>query len=472
MHKINSALCFFACRLLLAGAICSPAQAHDVGDNIQPLSLVGYGAPFGVGATTYTDVWGSGDLAMIGSLESGVAILSLGEPGPVPHLGTFSPTIPREFRDVKADGGYGYFSSSDGGGTFVVDLADPNAPAEVFQINSAVGGHDNVRNATLGNGYLYQMDETSSLIHVFDVTSPTQPQFVRTVDTGDSVGIHDATLIGDRLYTSGLGGDSGEGAVYIYDVTDIGSTSPLLVAQVPSGANTSSAWPTSDEQYVVVTHRELGGSLGIWDISDPSQPTLASSADASDLAIDSYSSAEVVLLDDYLYVAWWQAGVQMLDLDNDLVTNGVQLIGQYDTSTDSNPLQGFVGNASVYPLLGHDRVLLSDSKWGFFAVDATGSIPNGGDFDGDGNVDGMDFLAWQQGFGTSTGALASDGDANVDGKVDGADLLIWEENFGLQSSAASFDAVAVPEPSSRMILGLAGGVFLLRYRFWGLAQTH
>jgi hypothetical protein len=52
-----------------------------------------------------------------------------------------------------------------------------------------------------------------------------------------------------------------------------------------------------------------------------------------------------------------------------------------------------------------------------------------GDYDGDGDVDGRDFLTWQRGHGSmiepGTGA---DGDG--DGDIDGDDLAIWQTNYG------------------------------------------
>lgn len=51
------------------------------------------------------------------------------------------------------------------------------------------------------------------------------------------------------------------------------------------------------------------------------------------------------------------------------------------------------------------------------------------DFDGDGDVDGSDFLAWQRGFGTLA-PIKSDGDANLDGSVNGTDLSMWQASYG------------------------------------------
>jgi hypothetical protein len=81
---------------------------------------------------------------------------------------------------------------------------------------------------------------------------------------------------------------------------------------------------------------------------------------------------------------------------------------------------------------------------------------DGGDFDGDGDVDGADFIAWQQGLGISDGSATTiDGDANNDGNVDAADLGLWQANFGPGASAVAISAV--PEPAT---LALAAGAAL------------
>jgi glutamine cyclotransferase len=59
-----------------------------------------------------------------------------------------------------------------------------------------------------------------------------------------------------------------------------------------------------------------------------------------------------------------------------------------------------------------------------------------GDFDGDGDVDGRDFLQWQRGFGKPTAGLA-DGDADYDQDVDTSDLAIWQEQYGVGESPAA-----------------------------------
>ncbi len=58
------------------------------------------------------------------------------------------------------------------------------------------------------------------------------------------------------------------------------------------------------------------------------------------------------------------------------------------------------------------------------------TVPGYADFDQDGMVSGLDFLAWQTGAGTLETATLADGDGNYDGDVNGADLAAWQQSYG------------------------------------------
>jgi hypothetical protein len=83
---------------------------------------------------------------------------------------------------------------------------------------------------------------------------------------------------------------------------------------------------------------------------------------------------------------------------------------------------------------------------------APGIPTDDADFDGDGDVDGQDFLTWQRGLGGDP--TLANGNANGDGAIDGADLAVWRNQFGL----ASVPAAAVPEPGAIVLLAAAASL--------------
>lgn len=77
------------------------------------------------------------------------------------------------------------------------------------------------------------------------------------------------------------------------------------------------------------------------------------------------------------------------------------------------------------------------------------------DFNGDGDVDGSDFLAWQRGF--ESGTTPAEGDADGSGDVNAVDLGIWQTQFGIGNGngGGSLTGVAVPEPSAMALFLVA-----------------
>jgi len=52
-----------------------------------------------------------------------------------------------------------------------------------------------------------------------------------------------------------------------------------------------------------------------------------------------------------------------------------------------------------------------------------------GDANGDGRVDGIDYVIWLSHYNQNTSAGSSEGDFNSDGKVDGVDYVVWLQNY-------------------------------------------
>jgi len=123
------------------------------------------------------------------------------------------------------------------------------------------------------------------------------------------------------------------------------------------------------------------------------------------------------------------------------------------------------GTKFVRPVVLFDNVVsTATSDESVFIFDTSlvelSSVTADADFDSDSDVDGVDFLSWQRGFGAA-GGLAQ-GDANSSGFVDAADLAIWESQFGSTGLPA---VAAVPEPSS-VALTIFAAMVLAGIRRW------
>lgn len=332
----------------------------------QTIDLVGQLDPY-TGGNRYADVWGEGDFAYIGSFQgSGVGIIDISDPTTPVLVATYGSGPGGQFKDVKVYDGIGYFASDNGGGLHIVDVSTPSTPVFVTQVTSVEGGYDFIHNISVANGFLYEADSSTETLVVFDVSVPASPLYVRDIVVPGSDSIHDVTALGGRLYASGLAGFT-----YIYDVSNVGSIDPPLLGTVSSGSSSHSNWATSDGHLLISARETSNGEVRLYDISDPASPVLSSTLNAASLGISAFTPHNPVLFDDsLLFVSWYQAGVVAIDIRD---PSNPALVGNYDTYPGA--VSGYDGNWGVYPLLGLDRVLLSDLDAGLFVVDASAIAP-------------------------------------------------------------------------------------------------
>jgi hypothetical protein len=81
----------------------------------------------------------------------------------------------------------------------------------------------------------------------------------------------------------------------------------------------------------------------------------------------------------------------------------------------------------------------------------------GGDYDDDGDVDGADFLVWQQTRGTFVqSGTGADGDGS--GRVDTSDLAPWRLRYGMTNGVASSNASSLAVPEANLFAASAACV--------------
>ena len=232
------------------------------------------------------------------------------------------------------------------------------------------------------------LDSATPTVKVFDVRNPSAPAFVRDIVSTDPSLVHDITVVGNRLYTSGFGGWTD-----IFDVTDVGVREPTLLGRVPTGLASHSSWVTADNRIMATCAEFDQRDLRLYDVSDPVNPRLRSTITSASLGLDASGPHNPVILGELLFVSWYQAGLQVFDIRDP--ANPVRL-GAHDTfpggtnapgnSCTPNPLcvprlpclpgTCFGGNWGVYPFLGFDRVLLSDLERGLIILDTSAAIPS------------------------------------------------------------------------------------------------
>ncbi len=242
------------------------------------------------------------------------------------------------------------------------------------------------------------------------------------------------------------------GAVYSNGgVFGVGGTSGTATV---SGAD--STWANSS--YLVLGGDNGSGTLNIHNGGAVTVST--------DLTISSLSTLDILLAstsDPLLDVdgnANLYNGTLSVGLADGFVLSQGDLFTLIDMTDISKTVNGTFSGLAEGAIVGNfDGLDLFISYEGGDGNDVTLFTLLSGDFDGDGDVDGVDFGLWQTGYPTASGALLSDGDADGDGDVDGTDFGIWQANYPTNLGGSA----AIPEPATLGLI-LLGGLALANRR--------
>ena len=410
-NLVLSALAFLACFANFSTVV---AQNVRLRANHDPL--------VSTSRTKYADITADGNIAVMGSYSArGAWIYDVSNPDNPVLKSYYNPGNNQQFLEAVVVGNRAYFGSGNNGGgnggVHIVDITDSSNPILLGRVSSLNGGFDTVHEIFIDGDYLYINSNSTATraLKVFNVSNPTQPRLVRDITPINSGWVHAMFIRNNRMYTSGF---SGTGLTEIYDVSNIETQPPTLLGQVVTGSNTHSNWVSEDGNWLYVCREFMDGELRVYNISNPASPQLVKIIKAADLGINGICPHNPVVKGNLLYVAWYQAGVQVFDLTN---PGDPKRIGQYDTygaqyneevaernmaslgvepwdvicgaqDLANNVPTGYDGNWTAYPLLGHDRVVSSDLATGLYVLDASrlvNAAPKNdvADFDGDGRTD-------------------------------------------------------------------------------------
>ncbi|MCH7702486.1 MAG: VCBS repeat-containing protein, partial [Planctomycetes bacterium] len=395
------------------------------------------------------DIWGDGDYAYVGYFDDArVSILDISEPSAPTLVATYYVPPPNDGSrafDIKVADGLMFIALEYVGvhGAQIVDVRDPTNPQ--FLANIAV--FNAVHNLFYDNGYLYLapgnflFSPTLKIIDLtnFDPDNPP-PSPITTVKWSINVGfdlVHDITVLNGRAYVAAF--DSG---IRVYDVSNIANQPPQLLAGAP-GDNTHSAWVTDDGRFLAVGEERDGGGVLLYEVIEEDGGVQLALRDSFSLPGDlAFSTHNQIIVGDRIYSSWYEAGLQVLEIDR--TTQTMSLVASYDTSE----LEGLAWG--VFPLLGLDRILVSDKDYGVSVISV---IPlgclTGSDCNANGTDDCFDILVGDaedcNGNGIPDNCDLDDGgsaDCNANGEPDECDLVA--QHVGEFASPLSFPAGAGP----------------------------
>ncbi len=442
----------------------------------------------------FADIYADGNIVVQGSYGCrGAFIYDISNPDAPKLASWYNPGNNLQFLEAVVVGNRGYFGSGNGGGVHIVDLSDPTAPKLLGIVNSEHGnGHNSIHEMVVWGNLLIENYNgfSNKILKVINISNPANPVFVRDINPTEINWVHAMHIRGNRLFTSGWGSNSNRGRTEIYDITDITAQAPTLLGViedptgVTAGNNMHSSWTSEDGNYLYSCRETNDGSgdVRVYDIHNPAEPLMINRITMDGLGINAVTPHNPVVMGNYLYVAWYQAGLQIFDISNPAVPKRV---GQYDTfqpafvendkadklgnepwdfvcgltnSLENSLPSTYDGDWAVFPFLGQDKVLIGDLAGGLFIVDASkvGAPPKNrvSDFDGDGKTDFSTYSpgsgVWRvenssnnsadaKQFGANNDKIAA-GDYDGDGKTDYAVYRPSNGTWYISGSSSGFQA--------------------------------
>jgi hypothetical protein len=328
------------------------------------------------GLDNYSDVVADGNYAYVASWHntSGVQIYDISNPDAPVFVTTYLPSVgAQNMQGIQVRNGIGYFASDSTGTIDIVDLSNPASPALIFRIS--VSGQSNVHDITLDQSAQHLFVPgypNNSNVQIWNVSNPSAPVLLTTIHGSDPVAVHDVTVFNNRLFMAGWGSTATGESSDIWDVSNVDTQAPVLLGSFTSGIHTQDVSFSRDGKYLFCPHElAANGDVAVFDISDPTNVQAVTDIAETQLGLFSTSPSTSKIMGNYLFVAWYQAGLALFDISD---PKNPVLVGNYDTwpGFSFGGVGGGDGDWGVWPFQGLDRVLISDRTTGLYVLNATG----------------------------------------------------------------------------------------------------
>ncbi len=378
--------------LLLLSSIQLHGQCPDDSLNVEILyHYVDLNQPSASGVN-YNDVWGYVDTAgneygIIGGADS-ILIFNVTNTDSIYKVGARPGDGVTIWRDMKTYDKYLYAGCDNcSEGIKVFDLgALPDSFVQVNQFTTDfVNSHNIYIDTTSARLYAVGTDNASGIAEgfaIYDLASnPVSPPLLKKLRLDTLPGevssvnyyIHDIFVRDSFAYCSHA--RTGYG---IWNVANVDSIYKLSMLALPDPDNRTyvhSSWNTTDNNYAYVAS-EVFGNEQIYVINQTDHANTFLDTIWKDPLLSCNSITDNVphnpyIRDNYVYISYYEDGVQILDVSNPDVPVRV---GYYDTHQENTDYNGTTGNWGVYPFLPSGTIIASETDSGFYALKFTPPI--------------------------------------------------------------------------------------------------
>jgi hypothetical protein len=213
---------------------------------------------------------------------------------------------------------------------------------------------------------------------VYDLTAnPMSPKYLfRTAGSGRDC--HDSYVLEDVNGKDLLITSDGSGRCQrIWDITNVDSSwssgLPPIIGQTNqiSGIYAHSNWVSEDKRYLFSFEENNQIDMSVHDISDPTSPIHITTFQYADNDKNNALPHNGEVRGQYLYVAYYEAGLRVFDISNPYTPYEV---GKDETHRDPNGDGSFtqsirgnmIGAWNTYPFLPSGNILVNDRSYGLF----------------------------------------------------------------------------------------------------------
>jgi choice-of-anchor B domain-containing protein len=325
------------------------------------------------GSENSNDIWGYVDgngikYAVIGNARN-TRVFSLEDPEN-PVLRHTAPGAQSVWRDIKSYNNHLYVTTDQGtDGLVIIDMNKaPDTISHIYYKPELTVGVEtknlerchNLYIDEKGFCYLSGCNISKRGVLIFDLKNdPKAPLYVGAADLNYS---HDNFVRGDTLYSSEIN----VGQLGIYDITD--RSQPVLLASRTTSRNfTHNAWPSDDSKYIFTTDERPNAYVDAYDISDLSNIQLLDKFRPLEREGDGVIPHNTHYFNGFLVTSWYTDGLRIVDAHK---PDNLVEVAYYDTWEDQSTCHsGFSGCWGAFPFTDNNHVYASDINNGLFIVD-------------------------------------------------------------------------------------------------------